>query len=192
MTTPATAPTNTTAASTTNTTTSSSSSRNTTIVVSTIRNVLYDVFVFIMSLMGGIMINMCFMTINTQYLYPLPSHLNLRHPEHLQLYVQSLPVLAYVIVFVAHFGQCIVGSYIAVRRLRGTYRRVLVYTITLLTMMASIANNHTIINILPKWVWIEIPLYFVILYYMDRIWIVDRIYVPVVSSSEMKAKEHSD
>ena len=146
--------------------------------------------------MCGMMINMLFMTINTNYLYPLPKHLNLRNPKHLQQYVQSLPILAYVIVFIAHYGQSIVGSYIAIRILRGTYRRALVYTITLLTMMGSMANNMTLIHVLPIWIWIEIPLYFVLLYYMDRIWISGpgNSSASVVNqrTDETNAKEHSD
>jgi hypothetical protein len=130
---------------------------------------------------------MCTISINTKYLCPLPSHINLRRPEHLQEYVQSLPVAAYLIVFMAHYGQCIMASYIAIHGLKCTYRRTVIYTITLLTMMGSIANNRTIQNVLPIWVWIEIPLYFVILYYIDRTWITGKKNDPTTT-----VKQHSD
>lgn len=135
-----------------------------------IYSILYHCIVFIISMICGMCVNMFFITINTKYLYPLPSTItDLRDPKQLQQYVESLPVLAYFIVMIAHYGQSIIGSYIAVQLCRNnTSKRILVYIIVLLTMMGSIMNNVAILEVLPKWYWIEIPIYPIMAYMIDQ------------------------
>ena len=79
-------------------------------------------------------------------------------------YIASLPSLAYVTVFLAHYGQAIVGGYLA-GRLACCEKSAAVccYIVSGLTMVGSIINTATLP--VPAWTWLEIPVFPVLAYY---------------------------
>jgi hypothetical protein len=83
-----------------------------------------------------------------------------------------------------------VGGYIAIQF--GTYKRKLLYMITILTMIGSIANSISIAHVIPKWVWIEIPFYFVIGHYMDKTFKLSKQQPTIEGTNNNNKKLHTD
>lgn len=107
-------------------------------------------------LVVGSAYNMAVILGNTTYLYPMPKHVSMDDPKAFGEYIRSLPPAAYLVVAMAHFGQVVIGSLVA-NGLSPENHRWTCSVIGALTMMGSVVNNLSLP--VPKWTWIEIPLY---------------------------------
>ncbi len=89
-------------------------------------------------------------------LFPLPDGVSMQDQEGFRAYIQGLPPLAFVLPFLAHFSQVLVGGLVATKV--GTAEpRLLVGIIGALTVLGSVLNN---LNLgVPAWVWVELVLY---------------------------------
>ena len=122
-------------------------------------SVLRDVGAVMAGLIIGSAVNMSLILLNTSSLmYPLPPGVSFDDPEAFGDYIASLPLGAYVLVFAAHFGQALVGGYVAARIGSSERTMLLSQVIGLLTMGGAVINNLSIPSI-PKWTWIEVPFY---------------------------------
>ena len=91
-------------------------------------------------------------------LYPMPEGVTFEDTERFAAYISTLPLLALLLVLVAHVGMAFVGGWVAA--LISTRRCMLVAMIVgVLSMLAGIANM--MMMPLPPWMWIEFPLYLV-------------------------------
>jgi hypothetical protein len=127
---------------------------------------LHNVGALIVGMLVGSCVNMAVITIQTQYWFPLPEGVTFSDTEEFSQYIGNLPTIAFAIVFLAHFGQAVVGGYVAAQL--GTVHSIqfLTYSAATLTMFGSIVNNLSLT--VPKWTWIEIPFYPLIGWYMGK------------------------
>ena len=99
---------------------------------------------------------MSIILVNSSFLYPMPAGVTFDDREGMSEYIQGLPVAAFLVVFAAHWGQSVVGGYIAAR-LGDANPLWLAHISSGLTMLGSIVNNLQLP--VPLWTWIELPLY---------------------------------
>ena len=111
----------------------------------------------LLGLVLGSVANMALIMLNVSYLFPLPEGVTMEDTEAFREYIGSLPITAFVVVFMAHFSQVIVGGYTAARL--GTMDNPLIMTqaLALLTMVGSIMNNLSLQ--VPNWTWVELPFF---------------------------------
>jgi len=108
---------------------------------------------------------MALILLNVNYLYPMPEGVTFEDTEKFGEYIAELPLQAFLMVFAAHFGQSIVGGYVAAKI--GSHPMVLAHIIGILTLLGSLVNNLQIPGV-PLWTWIEIPFYPVLAYWVGK------------------------
>lgn len=91
-------------------------------------------------------------------LYPPPPGTDTGDPTQLAAYVATLPATALLVVIVAHLLQAGIGGWIAARL--GTAPMALALIVGALSALAGVAN--LVMLGAPAWMWIEVPLYFVV------------------------------
>lgn len=128
------------------------------------RTVLRNIATILAGLVVGSCVNMVFVLLNVEYLYPMPDHATLETTEKFAAYVSGLPWSAFLVVFVAHFGQTLAGSFVAAKL--GSRPVLDALLIGLLTMVGCIMNNLKIP--VPLWTWIEVPFHPVVAYWVGR------------------------
>ena len=106
----------------------------------------------------GACVNMFFLFLNTHSFFPLPDGVTMDDTAAFAEYIRTLPAAGYILVFTAHFGQVLVGGRVAAY-LCPHAAAPLVYWITALTGLGSIANTYMLRHDLPLWTWWELPLY---------------------------------
>jgi hypothetical protein len=107
----------------------------------------------------GSAVNMGLITLNIQ-LFPMPKDVSFDDKEGFADYIASLPSRAYILVFAAHFGQAVVGGYLAASIARPNGRPaadMCCYVVGALTMLGAVINATTLPA--PKWTLLEIPMF---------------------------------
>ena len=112
------------------------------------------------AVMGGLSIgscvNMAIISLNSYYLYPMPSGVTLDDQEGFAIYIQSLPIGAYFVVFAAHLGQSVIGGYVAAK-LGGSRPVLHSHIVGGATLLGSVMTNLQLH--VPAWTWMELPLH---------------------------------
>jgi len=103
---------------------------------------------------SGAAFNMALVMINSQ-LFPIPEDLDPTDMAAMGTYIEGLPILALLIVLVAHVGQAFVGAGVGAVLARD--KMVMAWIIGVLSMVFGIANLMMIPH--PGWMWVEVPLY---------------------------------
>ena len=114
----------------------------------------------------GSAVNMALITLNTSILFPMPPDVSFEDTNAFGEYIRTLPPLAYVVVFAAHYGQASIGGYLAARIALPEASSVCCYVVAGLTMLGSIANTMALP--VPAWTWLEIPVFPVLAWYTAR------------------------
>ena len=118
-----------------------------------------DVVAVIVGLLAGVATNMAFVLINVA-IYPMPEGVGFNDQEGLAEYIGTLPLLSFLIVLVAHLSQAFVGSLVAAKiSLRPMTVAMIVGSISLILGAINMIN---LIEVTPRWMLIEIPLYLVV------------------------------
>ena len=118
-----------------------------------------DVVAVIVGLLVGMATNMAFVLINVA-IYPMPEGVGFNNQEGLAEYIGTLPLLAFLIVLVAHLSQAFVGSLVAAKiSLRPMTVAMIVGSISLILGAINMIN---LFEVTPRWMLIEIPLYLVV------------------------------
>lgn len=116
----------------------------------------------------GSAVNMGLIVLNSSVLFPMPPDVSFEDKEGFSNYIASLPPLAYVLVFLAHFGQAMIGgylaSYLSSSPEAGKYS---CYIVGTLTMVGSIMNTASLP--VPLWTWLEIPVYPFLIYFTSQL-----------------------
>lgn len=109
----------------------------------------------VLGLIVGSIANMALISLNVS-LFPMPDGTDMQDPEAFQAYIAALPPAGFLLPFLAHFAQVLVGGLVAAKVGRGA-PAVLVGIVGGLTVLGTLINNFTIHP--PAWTWIELPLY---------------------------------
>jgi len=92
-------------------------------------------------------------------MYPMPEGLKYSDTQGMTEYIATLPMIAFVLIMVAHLSQAFVGGWVAARISKN--RLMLVAMI-----VGSLSLIGGLINVwmmpVPAWMWIELPLYLVV------------------------------
>jgi len=116
-----------------------------------LRNIIGVLF----GLVLGMVANMIMVRLNS-VLFPLPAGVNPEDMEAARAHYASLPPTAYLLPFLGHFSQVLVGGLVATKVGRAS-PAILVGIIGVLTILGSVGAIFMLK--LPAWAWIELPLY---------------------------------
>ena len=112
------------------------------------------------AVVGGLLIgscvNMALISINSFYLYPMPADVTLDDKDGMAIFIQNLPMAAYLVVLAAHFGQSVVGGYVAAK-LGGSRPVLLSHIVGAVTLLGAVLTNLQLP--VPAWIWMELPFY---------------------------------
>ena len=117
-----------------------------------------NVIAVVVGMIAGMAVNMAFVIMNLA-LYPMPEGVNFNDKEGLVEYIETLPLLALLIVLVAHLSQAFVGGWVAAR-ISANRPMFVAMIVGALTLVGGIVNMSDIP--LPSWMLIEMPLYLVV------------------------------
>ena len=120
--------------------------------------IVRSILATIAGLVAGNLANMAIIQINT-VLHPMPEGIDTSDMVKFGEYVAGLPMSALLTVTVAHLSQAFVGGWLAAR-LAASRPMLLAMIIAGLTMVGGIAMMMMVPH--PAWMWIEVPLYFVV------------------------------
>ena len=128
-------------------------------------SILRNAGVVLGGLVAGSVVNMAIITFNSHVLYPMPEDVSMTDQEGFGKYIESLPIPAYFVVFLAHFGQALVGGMIAAKYgdKDSADPMVLSQIVGGLTLAGAVVNAMSLP--VPKWTWIEMPLFPVVAWY---------------------------
>ena len=118
-------------------------------------HVIRNISAVVVGLVIGMAFNMAMVVLNTA-LHPMPAGVGFDDPEGMAAYIATLPLMALVLVLMAHVGQAFFGGLVAAV-ISGNASMVVAMIVGVLSMLAGIANMLSMP--LPAWMWIEIPLY---------------------------------
>ena len=94
-------------------------------------------------------------------LYPVPESFDWDDTSGVKAHFETLPVMAFTIVLIAHLGQAFIGGYVAARISKNQVLAVAMI-VGGISLIGGIMN--TIMLPLPNWMLIEMPLYLVVSY----------------------------
>ncbi len=132
---------------------------------------LRNILALVLGLAAGMAVNMGIIMLNSSLLFPMPAGTSMADPEQMNAYVASLPILALLVVMVAHLGQAFVGGFVAAR-LAASKPMLLAMIIGALSLLGGIMNAMSIHT--PTWFYIEMPLYLLFAWTAGRIAIEQR------------------
>ncbi len=124
----------------------------------------WNVAAFFAGAFCGAAVNMMLIQLNGVF-FPPPVALDYSDPAALDAYVANLPLVALLVVIVAHLAQAFVGGWVGARLAAHAMPMALVLGV--FSMIGGIANLMMITH--PTWMWIEVPLYLVAAYAAGRI-----------------------
>ena len=116
-----------------------------------------NVIAVVVGMIAGMAVNMAIVVMNLA-LYPMPEGVDFNDKDGLAEYIGSLPVLALLIVIVAHLGQAFVGGWVAAR-ISANRMMMVAMIVGALSLVGGLVNMNDIP--LPSWMLIELPLYLV-------------------------------
>ena len=108
---------------------------------------------FLVGMMAGSAVNMGLVLLNFKVFFPLPLGVTFDDHEAFRDYIDSLPNVAYVVVFLANWSETVVGGYVA--GLLSNYPMWMAQSISALTVAGTVANQLSLPT--PLWTWIELP-----------------------------------
>lgn len=114
------------------------------------------------AVLAGLIVGMVFnlVVVGVDFiLYPMPEGVDFQDTEGVAAYIKSLPLLALLIVLVAHLGQAFFGGWVAAILSRNNPMMVAMI-VGGLSLIAGLINMLELS--LPAWMWIEMPLYLVV------------------------------
>ena len=119
-------------------------------------------------IMAGSAVNMGLITLNVRVFFPMPPGVTFDDHKAFGDYIASLPNMAYIVVFLAHWGQTVVGGYVA-GLLSGFYSNPMwmAQSMGALTMAGSVANQFMLPA--PLWTWIEVPFHPILAYIVGKL-----------------------
>lgn len=109
----------------------------------------------VLGILVGSLANSLIISLNS-VLFPMPEGIQPGDQEAFRAYIAGLPAAGFLLVFVAHFSQVLVGALVAAK-VGVASPRILVGIIGGLTVLGSVITNLSIQP--PAWTWIELPLY---------------------------------
>ena len=119
----------------------------------------------IIGLAVGMIFNMGMVVLNTA-LHPMPEGVDFNDAEGMSAYIATLPLMALVLIVVAHVGQAFIGGLVAAAIGRSA-SMVVAMIVGVISMLLGIANLMSMP--LPAWMWIEMPLYLLAAWFAARI-----------------------
>ena len=119
----------------------------------------------VVGLVVGMAFNMGMVVLNTA-LHPMPEGVDFNDAEGMSTYIAGLPLMALVLILVAHVGQAFIGGLVAAAIGRSA-SMVAAMIVGVLSMLAGIANLMSMP--LPAWMWFEMPLYLLAAWFAARI-----------------------
>ena len=126
---------------------------------------LRNICAVLVGLIAGMAFNMAIVMLDT-VLYPMPEGVDFNNAEGMQLYIATLPLVALLIVMVAHVGQAFVGGLVAacISKSSPMLVAMIVGSISLLGGIWNMMNMP-----MPAWMWVEAPLYLIAAYAAAKI-----------------------
>jgi hypothetical protein len=119
--------------------------------------VMRDILAVLVGWIVGMVANMAIFSLNVA-LYPMPDGVSFNDKEGFAAYIETLPLMAFLIILVAHLSQAFFGALVAAKISRKR-PMVVAMIIGVLTLIGGYINMQSIP--LPTWMWIEMPLYLV-------------------------------
>ena len=126
---------------------------------------LRNILAVIIGLVTGMLFNMALVILNTA-LHPMPEGVTFEDAEGMATYIAGLPLLALLIILVAHVGQAFVGGLVAAAISRNASMAVAM-VVGGMSLIAGLMNMLSMP--LPAWMWIEMPLYLLGAWFAARI-----------------------
>ena len=116
-------------------------------------------------LVVGMAVNMGLVLLNAYVLYPMPEGTDFQDPEQINAYIATLPTAAFFVVLAAHLGQAYFGGWVAARSGTRPMQPALIVGAT-----SALGGYWNLIQLTeaPSWMWIEMPLYFVLAWVAGR------------------------
>jgi len=127
--------------------------------------VLRNICAVLVGLIAGMAFNMALVMLDS-LLYPMPEGLEFDDAEGMAIYIESLPLIALLIIMLAHVGQAFVGGLVAASISR-TSPMLVAMIVGSLSLLGGIFNMMNMP--LPAWMWVEAPLYLIAAYAAARI-----------------------
>ena len=119
----------------------------------------------LVGLLAGMAFNMVLVILNT-LLYPIPEGVDFSNADAMAKYFSSLPLVAFLIVMIAHIGQAFVGGYVAASISKSSPMLVAMI-VGSISLLAGVYNMMSLP--LPVWMWVEVPLYLIAAYAAAKI-----------------------
>jgi hypothetical protein len=119
--------------------------------------VMRDILAVLVGWIVGMAVNMGFVFLNVA-LHPMPDGVTFNDKEGFAAYIETLPLMAFLIILVAHLGQAFFGG-LAAAKISKKRPTTVAMIIGVLSLIGGYINMQSIP--LPTWMWIEMPLYLV-------------------------------
>ena len=116
-----------------------------------------DIFAVLVGWIVGMAANMGFVYVNI-VLHPMPDGVTFDGKEGFNAYIETLPLMAFLIILVAHLSQAFFGG-LAAAKISKKRPTTVAMIIGVLSLIGGYINMQSIP--LPTWMWIEMPLYLV-------------------------------
>jgi len=126
---------------------------------------LRNICAVLVGLVAGMAFNMAIVMLDT-VLYPMPEGVDFNNAEGMESYIATLPLMALLIVMIAHVGQAFVGGLVAafISKTSPMLVAMIVGSISLLGGIWNMMNMP-----MPAWMWVEAPLYLIAAYAAAKI-----------------------
>lgn len=126
---------------------------------------LRNILAVVIGLATGMIFNMTMVILDTA-LHPMPEGVTFEDTEGMASYISGLPILALLIILVAHVGQAFVGGLVAAAISRNASMAVAM-VVGGMSLIGGVMNMLSMS--LPAWMWIEVPLYLIAAWLAARI-----------------------
>tara|TARA_Y100001970_G_C13971676_1_gene718526 strand:+ start:309 stop:704 length:396 start_codon:yes stop_codon:yes gene_type:complete len=111
----------------------------------------------ITGLIIGMITNLVVVIINLA-LHPMPKGVTFADKQGVAQYIQSLPLLALILILIAHLSQSFIGAFIAAK-ISLSYQLPCALIVGICSLILGIIN---IVDMqLPNWMFVEMPLYLI-------------------------------
>lgn len=124
-----------------------------------------NIVAVIVGWIGGSLFNIALVFLNMA-IYPVPETFDWADTESVETYFSSLPVMAFIIVLIAHLGQSFIGGYVAAR-ISTNHVMLVAMIVGVITLIGGIVN--AMMMPMPTWMMIEMPLYLVVAWFAGKI-----------------------
>ena len=126
---------------------------------------LRNISAVLVGLVAGMAFNMAIVKLDT-VLYPMPKGVDFNNAEGMESYIATLPLMALLIVMIAHVGQAFVGGLVAAF-ISKTSPMLVAMIVGSISLLGGIYNMMSMP--MPAWMWAEAPLYLIAAYAAAKI-----------------------